>query len=76
MAIGLALLVVILPQAGGAHSTYSHAGMIAFEAGLLFVAVMLVLSPKLGTPRTITTASCSASRRASCSASPTSPSRP
>jgi len=50
MAIGLALLVVILPQAGGAHSTYSHAGMIAFEAGLLFVAVMLVLSPKLGTP--------------------------
>jgi drug/metabolite transporter (DMT)-like permease len=50
MAIGLALLVVILPQAGGAHSTYSHAGMIAFEAGLLFVAVMLVLSPKLGAP--------------------------
>ena len=50
MAIGLALLVAILPQAGGAHSTYSHAGMIAFEAGLLFVAVMLVLSPKLGTP--------------------------
>ena len=50
MAIGLALLVVILPQAGGAHSTYSHAGMIAFEAGLLFVSVMLVLSPKLGAP--------------------------
>jgi drug/metabolite transporter (DMT)-like permease len=50
MAIGLALLVVILPQAGGAHSNYSHPGMIAFEAGLLFVSVMLVLSPKLGTP--------------------------
>ena len=50
MAIGLALLVVILPQASGAHSHYSHAGMIAFEVGLLFVAVMLVLSPKLGTP--------------------------
>ena len=33
MAVGLALLVVILPQAGGAHSSYSHAGMIAFEAG-------------------------------------------
>src|SRR3954468_23754672 len=50
MAIGLALLVVILPQAGGAHSHYSHVGMVAFEAGLLFVSVMLVLSPKLGTP--------------------------
>lgn len=51
MAIGLALLVVILPKASGAHSSYSQAGMIAFEAGLLTVAVMLVLSPKLGTPR-------------------------
>jgi drug/metabolite transporter (DMT)-like permease len=50
MAVGLALLVVILPQAGGAHSHYSNAGMIAFEAGLLFVSVMLVLSPKLGAP--------------------------
>jgi drug/metabolite transporter (DMT)-like permease len=50
MAIGLALLVVILPQATSAHSHYSHPGMIAFEAGLLFVSVMLVLSPKLGTP--------------------------
>jgi drug/metabolite transporter (DMT)-like permease len=50
MAIGLALLVVILPQPGSAHSSYSHAGMIAFEAGLLGVSVMLVLSPKLGTP--------------------------
>src|SRR5918998_1677067 len=37
MAVGLMLLVVVLPQAGGAHSSYSHAGMIAFEAGLLFV---------------------------------------
>ena len=50
MAIGLALLVVILPQANSAHSNYSHPGMIAFEAGLLAVSVMLVLSPKLGTP--------------------------
>jgi drug/metabolite transporter (DMT)-like permease len=50
MAIGLALLVVILPQATSAHSHYSSAGMIAFEAGLLAVSVMLVLSPKLGTP--------------------------
>ena len=50
MAIGLALLVVILPQPGSAHSTYSSPGMIAFEAGLLGVSVMLVISPKLGTP--------------------------
>ncbi len=50
MAVGLMLLVAILPKTGGAHSSYSHAGMIAFEAGLLLVAVMLVLSPKLGTP--------------------------
>jgi drug/metabolite transporter (DMT)-like permease len=50
MAIGLMLLVVILPQATSAHSSYSHPGMVAFEAGLLAVSVMLVLSPKLGTP--------------------------
>jgi drug/metabolite transporter (DMT)-like permease len=50
MAVGLVLLVVILPQASGAHSHYSHAGMIAFEAGLLAVGTLLVLSPKLGTP--------------------------
>jgi drug/metabolite transporter (DMT)-like permease len=50
MAVGLMLLVTILPKTGGAHSSYSHAGMIAFEAGLLVVSVMLVLSPKLGTP--------------------------
>lgn len=50
MAVGLALLVVVLPKAGGAHSTYSSTGMIAFEAGLLFVGMLLVLSPKLGTP--------------------------
>lgn len=51
MALGLVLLVVVLPKAGGAHSHYSYSGMIAFEAGLLFVGMLLVLSPKLGTPR-------------------------
>jgi len=50
MAVGLMLLVVVLPKAGGAHSSYSSTGMIAFEAGLLFVGTLLVLSPKLGTP--------------------------
>jgi drug/metabolite transporter (DMT)-like permease len=51
MAVGLVLLVVILPRANGAHSSYSHVGMIAFEAGLLAIGALLVLSPKLGTPR-------------------------
>ena len=50
MAVGLVLLVVVLPRTGGAHSSYSSAGMIAFEAGLLFIGTLLVLSPKLGTP--------------------------
>ena len=50
MAVGLVLLVAILPKTGGAHSTYSQAGMIAFEFGLLAVGALLVLSPKLGTP--------------------------
>src|SRR2546421_4056399 len=30
---GLALLAITVPAAGGAHSSYSLAGMIAFEAG-------------------------------------------
>ena len=50
MAVGLMLLVVILPKTGGAHSSYSQAGMIAFELGLLALGALLVLSPKLGTP--------------------------
>jgi drug/metabolite transporter (DMT)-like permease len=49
-ALGLALLAVTVPAQGGAHSTYSLAGMIAFEAGLLAVGTLLVLSPRLGTP--------------------------
>jgi hypothetical protein len=49
-ALGLALLAVTVPAQEGAHSTYSLAGMIAFEAGLLAVGTLLVLSPRLGTP--------------------------
>jgi len=48
MAVGLALLTVVLPASGGAHSGYSQAAMIAFESGLLFVGTLLVLSPKFG----------------------------
>ena len=47
-ALGLVLLAVTLPHGDGAHSSYSVAGMIAFEAGLLAVGVLLVLSPKFG----------------------------
>src|SRR6187200_3279602 len=34
-ALGLILLVVTLPAVHGAHSTYSLAGMLAFEGGML-----------------------------------------
>jgi drug/metabolite transporter (DMT)-like permease len=47
-ALGLALLAVTLPHSGGAHSNYSLAGMIAFEAGLLCVGLLLVFSHHLG----------------------------
>ena len=47
-ALGLALLAVTLPSGTGAHSSYSVAGMIAFESALLVVGTLLVLSPRLG----------------------------
>src|SRR5438105_7307805 len=50
-ALGLSTLAVTLPSAGGAHSSYSVAGMIAFESGLLVAGTALVLFPKLGAPR-------------------------
>jgi drug/metabolite transporter (DMT)-like permease len=50
-ALGLATLAVTLPGAGGAHSSYSMAGMIAFESGLLVAGTVLVLFPKFGAPR-------------------------
>jgi drug/metabolite transporter (DMT)-like permease len=47
-ALGLALLAITLPHSGGAHSSYSLAGMIAFEAGLLTMGLLLVFSHHLG----------------------------
>jgi drug/metabolite transporter (DMT)-like permease len=47
-ALGLVLLAVTLPSGGGAHSSYSLAGMIAFESALLVIGTLLVLSPRLG----------------------------
>ena len=49
-ALGLALLAVTLPGAGGAHASYSFAGMVVFETGLLGAGILLVLFPKLGAP--------------------------
>jgi drug/metabolite transporter (DMT)-like permease len=49
-AVGLALLAITLPSAGDAHASYSTAGMIIFEAGLLGAGILLVLFPKLGAP--------------------------
>jgi hypothetical protein len=46
--LGLVLLAVTLPGAGGSHSNYSTAAMIAFEAGLLAVGTLLVMSHKFG----------------------------
>jgi drug/metabolite transporter (DMT)-like permease len=46
-ALGLVLLAITLPSGEGAHSSYSLAGMIAFESALLAVGTFLVLSPKL-----------------------------
>ena len=47
---GLVLLVVTLPAAHGAHSAYSLAGMISFEAGMLAIGALLISGPHLGAP--------------------------
>jgi drug/metabolite transporter (DMT)-like permease len=47
-ALGLVLLAATLPSTGGAHSSYSVAGMVAFESGMLAVGTLLVLSPRFG----------------------------
>ena len=49
-AVGLALLAVTLPAGADPNSGYSVAGMVVFEAGLLAVGLLLVLSPRLGAP--------------------------
>ena len=49
-AAGLVLLVVTLPAASGAHSGYSVAGMVSFEAGMLVIGALLISGPRLGAP--------------------------
>lgn len=49
-ALGLTMLAVTLPHGSDPNSGYSVGGMIAFEAGLLVVGALLVLSPRFGAP--------------------------
>jgi len=49
-AVGLFLLVVTLPASSGAHSSYSLAGMIAFEAAMLVIGALLISGPRFGAP--------------------------
>ena len=49
-AVGLILLVVTLPAQSGAHSSYSLAGMLAFEGGMLAIGALLICGPRVGAP--------------------------
>ena len=49
-ALGLVLLVVTLPAGSGAHSSYSLAGMLAFEGGMLVIGMLLITGPRMGAP--------------------------
>jgi drug/metabolite transporter (DMT)-like permease len=49
-ALGLLLLVLTLPAHSGAHSTYSLAGMLAFEGGMLVIGALLISGPRMGAP--------------------------
>ena len=49
-AVGLVLLVITLPAHSGAHSTYSLAGMITFESGMLAIGALLITGPRFGAP--------------------------
>jgi drug/metabolite transporter (DMT)-like permease len=49
-ATGLALLVLTLPRTGGDHSAFALPALIAFQAGMLALGVLLIAAPSLGTP--------------------------
>jgi drug/metabolite transporter (DMT)-like permease len=49
-ALGLILLVITLPAHSGTHSSFSVAGMIAFEAGMLAIGFLLISGPRIGAP--------------------------
>jgi drug/metabolite transporter (DMT)-like permease len=47
-AAGLVLLGVTLPAMHGAHSQFSQAAMISFEAGLFGIGALLLMGPRMG----------------------------
>src|SRR5438874_4306777 len=49
-AIGLALLGLTMPAMHGAHSQFSQAAMIPFEAGLFGLGGLLIMGPRMGGP--------------------------
>lgn len=49
-AAGLVLLGLTLPSMHGAHSHFSLAGMISFEAGLFGLGGLLLMGPRMGGP--------------------------
>jgi drug/metabolite transporter (DMT)-like permease len=49
-ALGLLLLVITLPATHGAHSGYSLAGMVSFEAAMLIIGALLISGPRMGAP--------------------------
>jgi hypothetical protein len=49
-AAGLALLGITLPAMHGAHSQFSQATMISFEAGLFGIGGLLIMGPRMGSP--------------------------
>lgn len=49
-AAGLVMLGVTLPAMHGAHSQFSQAAMIAFEAGFFGLGGLLIMGPRLGGP--------------------------
>jgi drug/metabolite transporter (DMT)-like permease len=49
-ATGLLLLVITLPAHSGAHSAYSVAGMVSFEAGMLAIGAILITGRRFGAP--------------------------
>ncbi|MGH2831652.1 MAG: hypothetical protein ACRDK2_02675 [Solirubrobacteraceae bacterium] len=49
-AAGLVMLGVTLPAMHGAHSQFSQAAMIAFEAGLFGIGGLLIMGPRMGGP--------------------------
>jgi multidrug transporter EmrE-like cation transporter len=49
-AAGLVLLGVTLPAMHGAHSHFSNAAMISFEAGLFGIGGLLLMGPRMGGP--------------------------